>query len=179
MLKSKLFGRTGMQENAGKIKPVVSFYGLKVIANNGSPIDFGRFKGKKVLLVNTASDCGFTRQYEELEQLHNRYKDKLVVLGFPANDFKQQEKKDDAAIAEFCKVNFGVTFQLMQKSQVVNGPMQNSIFAWLSHAEQNGWCNRQPAWNFCKYVVNEEGVLTHFFPQTISPLDKEVLAAIQ
>jgi glutathione peroxidase len=129
------------------------------------------------MLVNTASNCGYTGQYSDLEALHKKYTN-LVVLGFPANDFKEQEKENDAAIAEFCKVNFGVSFQLMQKSSVIKGPGQNEIFNWLSHREKNGWCNQQPVWNFSKYLVSEDGVLTHFFATTVSPLSDDVQNAI-
>ena len=110
--------------------------------------------------------------------MYQQYKDKLVILGFPANDFKDQEKKDNAAIAEFCKVNYGVTFQLMQKTHVVKGVSQHPVFQWLSQATQNGWCEQAPTWNFSKYLVNEEGILTHYFAPGISPLDKVVIQAI-
>jgi len=180
MLRSKLFQHEkSIQLNKQNIQPINSFYDLKAVANNGTPVDFAQFKGKKVLIVNTASDCGFTAQYDELEKLHQQYKDKLVILGFPANDFKEQEKQDDAAIAEFCKINFGVTFQLMQKSHVVKGAEQNPVFQWLTHKEKNGWCDQQPVWNFSKYLINEQGVLTHFFAQTVSPLGKEVVGAVK
>jgi glutathione peroxidase len=170
MLKGKLFPNDkSVQVNTTNIQPINSFYELKAVANNGSTVDLSQFKGKKVLLVNTASDCGFTGQYDELEKLHQQYKDKLIILGFPANDFKEQEKQDDAHIAEFCKINFGVTFPLMQKSHVVKGDTQNPVFQWLTHKEQNGWCDQQPVWNFSKYLVDENGVLTGFYAQTVSP----------
>ena len=179
MLKAKLFPHEkSIQVNDKHTNPLISFYDLNAIANNGTTIDFHQFKGKKVMIVNTASDCGFTGQYGELEKLHRQYKDKLVILGFPANDFKEQEKKEDAAIAEFCKINFGVTFQLMHKSHVIKAAEQNTVFDWLSHKEKNGWCDQQPVWNFSKYVVNEEGVLTHFFAQTVSPLSDDVQKVI-
>ncbi len=175
MLKGKLFpGSKDVQENKDQKQPINSFYALKAVNNHGDTIDFNQFKGKKVMIVNTASDCGFTAQYDELEKLHQQYKDKLVMLAFPANDFKEQEKKDDAAIASFCKANYGITFMLMQKSHVVKGAEQNPVFAWLSNASQNGWCEQEPVWNFSKYVVDENGVLTYFFSQMISPLSKEV-----
>jgi glutathione peroxidase len=178
MLKSKWFPHEkSVQLNSKGIQPAISFYTLQATANNGAVVDFNAFKGKKVLIVNTASDCGFTAQYDELETLHQRYKDKLVIIGFPANDFKQQEQKDDVSIAEFCKVNFGVTFLLMQKSHV-KGPEQNAVFQWLTDPEQNGWCNQQPLWNFSKYIINEEGVLVAFFAHTVSPLDKGILQLI-
>lgn len=180
MLKGKLFpGSKDVQVNTGKVTPPVSFYSLTAISNKGDTIPFSRFKGKKVLIVNTASDCGFTAQYDELEKLYQQYKDQLVILAFPANDFKEQEKKDDAAIAEFCKINYGVTFPLMQKSHVVKSPEQHPVFQWLSEPAQNGWCGQQPMWNFSKYILNEEGVLTHFYSQGISPLSNQVISAIQ
>jgi glutathione peroxidase len=180
MLRAKLFpNKKSIQLNKQNIQPLHSFYDLKGVANNGTVIDFAALKGKKVLIVNTASDCGFTGQYDELEKLQQQYKDKLVILGFPANDFKEQEKADDAHIAEFCKINFGVTFQLMQKSHVVNGTEQNPVFLWLSHKEQNGWCDQQPVWNFSKYLINEEGVLVGFYAQTVSPVGKEIEGALK
>ena len=175
MLKGKLFpAKNDIQVNENHKQPVNSFYALRAVNNQGDTVDFARFKGKKVLIVNTASDCGFTAQYDDLEKLHKKYKDKLVMIAFPANDFKEQEKKDDAAIAAFCKINYGISFQLMQKSHVVKGAEQNPVFRWLSHAEQNGWCEQQPVWNFSKYLIDENGVLTHFFSQSVSPISKEV-----
>jgi glutathione peroxidase len=180
MLPGKLFGSAkAIQKNTANKLPALSIYDLELELNNGTKIRMDQFKGKKILLANTASDCGYTGQYEALEQLHKQYGSKLVVIGFPANDFKDQEKKDDAAIAEFCKVNYGVSFLLAKKSSVIKGTDQNPLFAWLSHAEQNGWCNQQPVWNFSKYLVNETGVLTHFFAQTVSPLDAAVIDQIQ
>mgnify|MGYP002144876574 FL=1 len=130
-------------------------------------------------MVNTASDCGYTGQYSELETLHQHYKNKLVVIGFPANDFKNQERKDDEAIASFCKLNYGVTFLLAKKSSVVKGAEQNIIFKWLSDSTKNGWCNTQPDWNFSKYLVDENGVLVGFFSKDVSPLDKKIVNALQ
>jgi glutathione peroxidase len=180
MLPGKLFGSAkAIQKNTANKLPAVSMYDLELELNNGTKVRMDQFKGKKILLVNTASDCGYTGQYEALEQLHKQYGSKLVVIGFPANDFKDQEKKDDAAIAEFCKINYGVSFLLAKKSSVIKGAGQNPLFAWLSHAEQNGWCNQQPVWNFSKYLVNETGVLTHFFAQTVSPLDAALTDQIQ
>ena len=176
MLPGKLFGsKSAIQKNTANVIPAVDFYSLKVDLNNGTVLDLNQFKGKKIILVNTASDCGYTGQYAELEKLYQKNKDKLVIIGFPANDFKEQEKKDDAAIAEFCKINYGVTFYLAKKSQVIKGDGQNPIFNWLSNKEKNGWCSQEPKWNFCKYLVDGNGMLTHFFAQTISPLDPQVM----
>ena len=179
MLRGKLMGKVQILRNRAGVQPPVSFYSLQMVANNGSLITFDSFKGKKVLLVNTASDCGYTGQYEELENLHRQYGEQLVVLGFPANDFKHQETKDDAAIAAFCKINYGVSFPLMKKSMVIKGSEQNEVFNWLSDSTRNGWCNQAPVWNFCKYIIDENGTLLAFFPNTVSPLSKEVLTVLK
>ncbi len=167
-----------IKKNDGHTVPAVSFYSLQSPMNNGDRLDFSALKGKKVLLVNTASNCGYTAQYGELESLYERYKDKLVVLGFPANDFKEQENGTDGAIAEFCRVNFGVTFPLMKKSSVVKGSAQNTVFKWLTDASKNGWNTQEPVWNFCKYLVDENGVLTHYFAMSVSPESPEIVAAV-
>ena len=160
-------------------KPAVPFHSLKGIMNNGTTYDFSSLKGKKVLLVNTASDCGYTGQYDELQQLHKKFENKLVILGFPANDFKEQEKGSDEEIAQFCKVNFGVTFPLMKKSSVVKSETQNEVFKWLTDSTKNGWNGKQPSWNFSKYLVNEEGILTHYFDPSVSPTSEQVLKEIE
>ncbi len=179
MLRNKLFPHDkSVQFNTKQKSPAISFYTLPVTANNGTPIDLNQFRGKKVLIVNTASACGFTAQYGELETLFQQYQNKLVVIGFPANDFKEQEQLDDAGIAEFCKINFGVTFPLAKKSQVIKGADQTPVFKWLTNAEQNGWCNQQPLWNFSKYLVDENGNLAGFFAHSVSPLDKQLVAAL-
>ncbi|MEP7256090.1 MAG: glutathione peroxidase [Ferruginibacter sp.] len=162
----------------GAVVPAVSFYSLKDTLIDGTAFDFEQLKGKKVMLVNTASDCGYTGQYDDLQKLSEQYKGKLVIIGFPANDFKEQEKGNDKEIAEFCKLNFGVSFPLMQKSSVKKGPDQNKIFQWLTDAAKNGWSNQQPSWNFCKYIVDEQGRLTNYFASTIEPFDKEIINAL-
>jgi glutathione peroxidase len=180
MLKGKIFGTAnGILLNEKNVAPITSLYNLQFTANNGTATKLEQFKGKKILLVNTASDCGYTGQYSELETLHQQYKNKLVVIGFPANDFKNQESKDDTAIASFCKLNYGVTFLLAKKSSVVKGAEQNSIFKWLSDSTQNGWCTKQPDWNFSKYLVDETGVLIGFFSKDVSPLAPKIVSALQ
>lgn len=159
--------------------PPISFYSLQGILNNGKDLDIEQLKGKKIMLVNTASDCGYTGQYDDLQKLSEKYKDKLVVIGFPANDFKEQEKGTDEDIAAFCKINFGVSFPLMKKSSVKKGPEQNPIFQWLSDPAKNGWSKQPPSWNFCKYLVDEEGRLTHYFASTIEPLSTHITSAIK
>ena len=179
MLKGKLMGNAkDIQKNTGNALPVETVYGLSIQLNNGSNISLEQFRGKKILLVNTASDCGYTGQFEDLEKLHQRYQNKLVIIGFPANDFKEQETKEDDAIAAFCKLNYGVSFLLAKKTQVVKGGGQHPLFNWLSHAEKNGWCSQAPIWNFSKYLVNESGTLTHYFAPSVSPLDATVIETI-
>jgi glutathione peroxidase len=177
---------TGLKNKQAKIKvneqmkkPATSLYSLTTLQINNTELLLEQLKGKKMLLVNTASDCGYTNQYKALEKLHKQFDGKLVVLGFPANDFKEQEKDTDENIASFCKVNYGITFPLMKKSHVVKGAEQNPVFNWLSDANKNGWNNQAPVWNFCKYLVNEEGMLTHYFDPSVSPLSQEVLKAIE
>ena len=157
----------------------VSFYSLKDTTIDGKEFDFSQLKGKKVLLVNTASDCGYTGQYEELQKLYTRFSDKLMIIGFPANDFKEQEKGTDEEIAEFCKVNYAVSFLLMKKSSVIKDKQQNEVFKWLTDAAKNGWNRQQPTWNFSKYLVDEEGRLINYFDPGLSPLDKEIITAIE
>jgi glutathione peroxidase len=173
MLKGKLLGDRADILTDSKTIPTVSFYSLKATDNKGHVFDFDSLKGRKVLLVNTASNCGFTGQYDELQRLHVQYGDRLVILGFPANDFKAQEPGTDAEIAEFCRLNYGVSFPLMQKSQVIKGADQNPVFYWLTHAEANGWCIQAPKWNFNKYIVNETGQLVAYASQDVSPLSED------
>lgn len=175
---AKLRGKNVTELKNEQKQPPVSFYTLKGILNNGDSLDFATLKGKKLMLVNTASDCGYTEQYEDLQKLYEQHKDKLLVIGFPANDFKQQEKGTDEEIAQFCKANFGVSFPLMKKSSVIKGESQNVVYRWLTDSTQNGWNNKPPSWNFCKYIINEEGVLTNYFGASISPMNKDVLEAI-
>jgi len=175
---AKLRGKNVTELKNEQKQPPVSFYTLKGILNNGDSLDFATLKGKKLMLVNTASDCGYTEQYETLQKLYGEHKENLVVIGFPANDFKQQEKGTDEEIAQFCKANFGVNFPLMKKSSVIKGEGQNAVYKWLTDSAQNGWNNKPPSWNFCKYIINEEGVLTNYFGASISPISKDVLEAI-
>ena len=155
--------------------PPVSFYSLNAILNTNQNLNFSQLKGKKVLLVNTASDCGYTGQYAELQSLFERFNNKLQIIGFPSNDFKEQEKGSDEDIAQFCKVNYGVTFPLARKSIVKKLQGQNSVFRWLSSKELNSWNDKEPSWNFSKYLVDEEGNLIGYFDPSVSPLSTEFL----
>ncbi len=175
----RLFGKgTKILFNKNGISPPQSFYDLSVKLNNGKEFNFDQLKGKKVLLVNTASDCGYTAQYEGLEKLYEQGKDKLVIIAFPANDFKEQEKENDQEIAQFCKINFGITFPLATKGSVIKGNNQQKVFQWLTDRTKNGWNNKQPSWNFSKYLINEEGSLMNYFDPAISPSSDEVKKAI-
>jgi len=176
---SKLKSKSVPHHSHEIVQPSVSFYSLKGKLNNNTELDFGTLKGKKIMLVNTASDCGFTDQYDDLQKLYEQNKDKLIILGFPANDFKEQEKGSDEEIAQFCKINYGVTFPLMKKSSVIKGEDQNPVFKWLSDSTQNGWNNKQPSWNFSKYLVNDNGILINYFGPTVSPLSVEITDAIK
>src|SRR6185503_3560323 len=161
--------RSKVFNNSSPTQPPLPLYNLSVNLNNGQSVPLSNYKGKKILFVNTASDCGYTDQYDELQKLYEANKDKLMIIGFPANDFKEQEKGSDEDIAQFCKINYGVTFLLAKKSSVRPGPEQNPVFQWLSDKNKNGWTNKKPSWNFSKYLVNEEGVLTNYFDPSISP----------
>lgn len=165
--------------NVQKVVPPSSFYDLKVVFNNGTLHDFTEFKGKKVILVNTASNCGYTGQYSELQTLHERYGDTIEIVAFPANDFAGQEKSSDSEIAQFCQVNYGVTFPVAKKGVVVKKTDQQQVFKWLSDKTLNGWNEHAPDWNFGKYVINENGILTHYFGPSVSPLEEDFLGALK
>jgi len=154
-----------------------SFYDFKMESIDGKMISFDQFKGKKVLVVNVASKCGFTPQYEDLQKLHELYGNKVAVLGFPANNFGNQEPGSNEEIALFCSANYGVTFQMFEKISV-KGDDMDPLYQWLSNEKYNGWNNEAPSWNFCKYLVDEEGKLIAFFPSKVKPLSDELLAKI-
>ena len=176
----RMFGRSAKSlTNNNHIQPSKSIYQLSVPLNGGQSLNLDAFKGKKMLLVNTASDCGYTGQYSELEKLYRDNKTNLVIIAFPANDFKNQEAGTDEEIEKFCTFNYGVTFPLAKKSTVVRSAEQNEVFKWLSEKKLNGWNDKAPSWNFSKYLVDENGLLTHYFDPAISPLSDEVLRAIR
>ncbi|HEU4903764.1 MAG TPA: glutathione peroxidase [Flavisolibacter sp.] len=166
-------------QNKQQTPPPVSFHSLSVTLNNGKTLSFAQLKGKKVLLVNTASDCGYTAQYADLQTLYSDAKEKIEIIAFPANDFKEQEKGTDEEIASFCAINYGVAFPIAKKTVVVKSRQQHPVYQWLSNPKLNGWNDKAPSWNFAKYLVNEDGVLTHYFEPAVSPLDAEVRSAMQ
>tara|TARA_A100001037_G_scaffold293129_1_gene309336 strand:+ start:1530 stop:2126 length:597 start_codon:yes stop_codon:yes gene_type:complete len=155
-----------------------NFYDLKAMTIDGQEISFEQFKGKKVLIVNVASKCGYTYQYEGLQKLHELYGSKVSILGFPANDFLFQERGSNEEIAEFCEINFGVTFQMFEKI-TTKGKKQSPVYHWLSNKELNGWNDQKPSWNFCKYLIDEDGKLVAFFDSKVKPLSEEIVSLIK
>jgi len=173
----RLMGRNADNiENKHGVKPVQPVYDINIILNDGTTKSLAEFKGKKIMLVNTASDCGYTAQYDGLQHLHEQLGNNLVIIGFPANDFKEQEKGSDEEIGAFCRKNYGVSFLLAKKGTVVKGNDQQPVYQWLTDKRRNGWNSKSPSWNFSKYIINEEGILTHYFGPSIEP-DSDVIEA--
>ncbi len=154
------------QENKG------SLYDFTVNDLQGNPVKLSDYRGKYVVLVNVASKCGFTPQYADWQKFHEKYGDKVTVLGFPANNFMSQEPGSSEEIAEFCQKNYGVTFKMFSKVEV-KGADKAPLYKWLSEKSLNGWNDKEPTWNFCKYVVDTKGNLTHFFESKITPDNEE------
>lgn len=149
-----------------------SIYDFRIRSLSGEVIDFNRYRGKKLLVVNTASKCGYTPQYEALQQLHENYGDRVTVLGFPANNFLWQEPGSNAEIEAFCKMNYGVTFQMFEKISV-KGRDQHPLYSWLTAKS-----GKKPTWNFCKYLVDEKGEVIGFWPAKVQPLDEAIVKKI-
>lgn len=154
-----------------------SIYDFKMNDINGNEVDFSQFKGKKLLLVNVASKCGYTPQYEGLQKLHEMHGDQVVIIGFPANNFGGQEPGTNEDIKQFCSENYGVTFTMMDKISV-KGADKDPLYRWLSDKDLNGWNDKEPSWNFCKYFINDKGELVKFFPSSVKPTDEEILTLI-
>lgn len=157
----------------------LSIYDFKALRNNGEELDFADYKGKVLMIVNTASKCGFTPQYKGLEALYQKYKDQgLVIFGFPCDQFAHQEPGDDAAIAQFCEINFGVTFPLMKKIEV-NGDGAHPIYKYLK-GEAKGVLGSAIKWNFTKFLINRDGTHIQRFAPTATPesLDEKVAALL-
>lgn len=153
-------------------KAVGSLYELTMNGIDGKPINFDRYRGKYLLIVNTASKCGYTPQYAELQKLHEGYGDKIVILGFPANNFLWQEPGTNEEISQFCRSNYGVTFQMFEKISV-RGSDQHPLYRWL--AAKSG---EKPTWNFCKYLINKNGEVSGFYGPKVSPLDTVITKQI-
>ncbi len=156
----------------------MSVYDYKVPALDGGTIDLSSYKGKKILIVNTASKCGYTPQYADLQKLADTYKDKLVVIGFPANDFGGQEPGTNEEINSFCKKNYGVTFPLAAKSDVV-GANTTPLFKYLTEeAVKMGTATPVIKWNFTKFLVDDHGKLIAVFPSSVKPMDDKITSLL-
>ena len=158
------------------IDPKNSVYDLSIHTNSGDTLALASFRGKYLLLVNTASDCGYTGQYEELQQLQDRFADRLQIIAFPSNDFKEQEKGSDGEIAAFCQRNYGVRFPVARKGGVLRNAAQQPVFDWLTDPNQNGWNSLNPQWNFAKFILDRDGRLIRYFGPSVSPLSEDVLS---
>ncbi len=150
-----------------------SIYDFKVAALDSGTIDFAAFKGKKILIVNTASECGFTKQYEGLQALHEKFKDKLVIVGFPANNFGGQEPGTNEEIGAFCKKNYGVSFPMAAKISV-KGDDAAPIYKWLCNKTENGVLDAVIGWNFNKFLLDENGKLVAHFESKVAPMSEEI-----
>jgi glutathione peroxidase len=149
-----------------------SIYDFKMKGLDGKQVDFAQYRGKNLLIVNTASKCGYTYQYEDLEKLHEQYGNKVTVLGFPANNFLWQEPGGSEEIANFCQRNYGVKFQMFDKISV-KGSNKAPLYKWLEAKS-----GQSPSWNFCKYVIDKTGKVVGFFPAKVKPMDKEIVSLV-
>ena len=155
-----------------------SIYDFKVEALEGGKIDFAKYKGKKILIVNTASKCGYTPQYEGLEELYKKYNGKLVIIGFPANNFMGQEPGTNEEIAGFCKKNYGVTFPMAAKIDV-KGKDMAPIYHWLTEKKHNNFADNDVKWNFNKFLIDEKGKLIGYYGSKVKPDDAALIKAIE
>jgi glutathione peroxidase len=154
-----------------------SVYDFTVKTIDGKEVQLSQYKGKKLLIVNVASECGYTPQYKELEELYKKHGDRVMVLGFPANNFGGQEPGSNEQIATFCEKNFGVTFPMFAKISV-KGADTNPLYQFLADKARNGAISDAPDWNFCKYLVDEQGQVVGFYPSKVKPMSDELVAAI-
>lgn len=157
----------------------MSVHTYKVENINGEIFDFAKLQGKKIMIVNTASKCGLTPQYMELEELYKKYKNKdFVIVGFPSNDFMSQEPGTNEEILTFCQKNYGVTFPMMSKVRV-KGKGKCEIYEFLTNKSQNGFKDGKVNWNFQKYLLDEDGFLVHVLAPTTSPNDAQIISWIE
>ncbi len=169
--------RKSKPENLVKDQKMKTLHDFTVQSIDGKEFSLAQLKGKKVLVVNVASACGYTPQYADLQKLSEKYASKLVVIGFPANNFGGQEPGSNDEIAQFCKKNYGVSFPMFEKISVKGNDM-HPLYKWLSSKSENGWNDQAPTWNFCKYLVSENGELLKYFGSNVKPMDEELLKAI-
>ncbi len=153
--------------------PSQSIYDIKIDGIDGNPIQLSQFKGKKMLIVNVASECGFTPQYEDLEKLYETYKDELVVIGVPCNQFGGQEPGTEQEIQTFCQTKFGVSFIMTEKVDV-KGKQQHPLYKWLTNKSLNGVKNSSVKWNFQKYLIDDKGHLIDYYYSLTKPLSNKI-----
>lgn len=163
--------------NTSAIAPSSSIYNIAINNLNGDPINLNDFKGKKILFVNVASECGFTPQYKDLQELHKTYGEKLVVIGLPCNQFGEQEPGNSSEIQSFCSKNYGVEFLITEKIDV-KGTNQHPLYAWLTSKEKNGAKDSSVKWNFQKYLVDGNGQFIDFYYSITNPLDTKITSKI-
>jgi len=156
-----------------KTTPMESIYSIKINALNGNPINLSDYKGKYILFVNVASECGFTGQYEDLQKLYETYQDKLMIIGVPCNQFGGQEPGSASEIQEFCKLNYGVTFLITEKVDV-KGNNQHPLYQWLTQQSKNGSSSSSVKWNFQKYLVSKDGELIDYYFSITTPLSDKI-----
>ena len=155
------------------------FYDLQSTTIDGEKFDFSQLKGKKVIIVNVASECGFTPQYQGLQELHEAFKDRdLVILGFPCNDFGKQEPGSNEDIKEFCSANFHVTFQMMSKVKI-KGDDTDEVYSWLMNKDENTVGSLAVTWNFFKFLIDENGHWVTGLPSSVEPLDERIIQWIE
>ena len=152
-----------------------SIYDYSAQTIDGDSVSISAYKGKKILIVNVASRCGFTPQYEELQLLSEQYKNQIEILGFPANNFLWQEPDSNDKIKQFCSTEYNVSFPMFGKISVKKNKNQHPIYTWLSNKLLNGWNDQAPSWNFCKYLIDENGKLVQYYPSKINPLNNEII----
>ncbi|WP_158849400.1 glutathione peroxidase [Algibacter sp. L1A34] len=150
-----------------------SIYDIAINAIDGKSISLSEFKGKKILFVNVASKCGFTKQYKDLQMLNDKYKEELVIIGSPCNQFGQQERGDASQIQKFCELNFGVKFLLTEKIDV-KGAKQHSLYKWLTTKGLNGKMSSSVKWNFQKYLVDDNGGLIDYYYSITNPMSSKI-----
>ena len=155
-----------------------SFFDLKATSIDGDPISMSTYKGKKIVVLNVASKCGYTPQYADWQAFYEKHNDKFVVLGFPCNQFLSQEPGTASEIETFCQKNYGVTFQMFDKVNV-KGDGKSPVYQWLTDPSKNGWNTTEPSWNFSKYLLDENGKLLHYFGPKIKPHSPEFVDAIK
>lgn len=161
-----------------KVLESKSIYDISINSLMGDKIDLNEFKGKKILFVNVASKCGFTKQYTDLQTLHSTYGEKLVLIGVPCNQFGKQEPGSAEEIQTFCEKNYGVDFLMTEKVDV-KGDNQHPLYQWLTQKENNGINNSSVKWNFQKYLVDEEGQYLDFYYSSTKPLNSKILKHLE